>query len=47
VDVAVCDTDGLPLGDPRIQLIDTRLARANGLAHDPAKLASVLEDLLG
>jgi uncharacterized cofD-like protein len=47
VDVAVCDTDGLPLGDPRIQIIDTRLARANGMAHDPAKLASVLADLLG
>ena len=47
VDVAVCDSDGLPLGDPRIEIIDTRLARANGLAHDPAKLASVLVDLLG
>jgi uncharacterized cofD-like protein len=47
VDVAVCDSDGLPLGDPQIEVIDTRLARANGLAHDPAKLASVLVDLLG
>ena len=42
VDVVVCDSHGLPLGNPRIEL-----ARPNGLAHDPAKLASALEDLLG
>lgn len=47
VDVVVCDSHGLPLGNPRIELIDARLARPNGLAHDPAKLASALEDLLG
>jgi uncharacterized cofD-like protein len=47
VDVVVCDSGGLPLGNPRIEIIDTQLARPNGLAHDPAKLASALEDLLG
>jgi uncharacterized cofD-like protein len=47
VDVAVCDTAALPLGNPRIPVIDTLLARPNGLAHDPAKLASTLSDLLG
>ncbi len=47
VDIAVCDTSGLPPGTPRVELVDTPLARPSGLAHDPAKLASVLSDLLG
>ncbi|MGD0393560.1 MAG: uridine diphosphate-N-acetylglucosamine-binding protein YvcK [Acidimicrobiales bacterium] len=47
VDIAVCDTSGLPPGTPLVELVDTPLARPSGLAHDPAKLASVLSDLLG
>jgi uncharacterized cofD-like protein len=47
VDVVVCDTSCLPLGEPSVEVVDAGLARPNGLAHDPAKLASVLSDLLG
>jgi uncharacterized cofD-like protein len=47
VDVVLCDSSQLPLGSPRIPVVDTPLARPNGLAHDPAKLASALADLLG
>jgi uncharacterized cofD-like protein len=47
VDVAVCDTTGIALGSPHVDVVDTPLARPNGLAHDPLKLASVLADLLG
>jgi uncharacterized cofD-like protein len=47
VDVALCDTTALPLGNPRIPVIDTLLARPNRLAHDPVKLASTLSGLLG
>ncbi len=47
VDLAVCDTAGLSLGHPRVPVVDRPLARPNGLAHDPAKLASALSDLLG
>lgn len=47
VDVAVCDTSGLPRGKPRVEVVDTPLGRPNGLAHDPVKLASALSDLLG
>ena len=47
IDTVVCDTHGLPLGHPRVEVVDARLARPHGLAHDPAKLASVLAGLLG
>jgi hypothetical protein len=47
VDVVLCDSSQLALGSPRIPVVDTPLARPNGLAHDPAKLASALADLLG
>jgi uncharacterized cofD-like protein len=47
VDMAVCDTSGLPLGSPGVEVVDADLARPNGMAHDPTKLASVLSDLLG
>ncbi len=47
VDVVVCDTTGIPLGSCSSPVVDVRLARRNGLAHDPAKLASTLCDLLG
>jgi uncharacterized cofD-like protein len=47
VDVVVCDTSGLDLGDPVVPVVDVALGRAGGLAHDPPKLASALSDLLG
>lgn len=42
VDVAVFDSTGLSRGAPTIEVVDARLARPNGLAHDPVRLASVL-----
>jgi uncharacterized cofD-like protein len=47
VDVVVCDLSGIEAGSPSVPLVDAALARPNGLAHDPAKLASTLADLLG
>ncbi len=47
VDVVVCDLSGIEAGSPSVPLVDAALARPNGLAHDPAKLASTLVDLLG
>ncbi len=46
-DVAVYDPRGLALGTPSIPVVEASLSRPNGLAHDPAKLANVLSDLLG
>jgi uncharacterized cofD-like protein len=47
VDMVVCDTSSLDLGLPSVRVIDGDLARPNGLAHDSAKLAQALSDLLG
>ncbi len=47
VDVTVCDTSSLALGNPRFTVVDVALARTNGMAHDSSKLASTLADLLG
>ena len=47
VDLVVCDTSGLRLGDAGRRGGRGPLARPSGLAHDPAKLASALSDLLG
>jgi uncharacterized cofD-like protein len=47
VDVVVCDTTGMPLGDCPVPVVDVAVHRRNGLAHDPAKLAKTLSDLLG
>jgi uncharacterized cofD-like protein len=46
VDAVVCDTAALALGKPGPPVVDRRLARGDGLAHDPARLAAVLEDLV-
>jgi uncharacterized cofD-like protein len=46
-DVAIYDPSGLALGDPGIPIIEASLCRPNGLAHDPAKLAKVLSNLVG
>jgi uncharacterized cofD-like protein len=47
VDVTVCDTSSLALGNPRFPVVDVPLARTNGMAHDSSKLALTLADLLG
>ena len=47
VDLVVCDSSGIPVGDPAVPVVDVALARPNGLAHDPTKLAETLADLLG
>ncbi len=47
VDVTVCDTTSMAIGHDPGPVVDVPLARPNGLAHDPVKLASTLSDLLG
>ncbi|HEV3281133.1 MAG TPA: uridine diphosphate-N-acetylglucosamine-binding protein YvcK [Acidimicrobiales bacterium] len=47
VDVALCDPAGMTVGQPAVPVVESSLARPNGLAHDPVKLASALSDLLG
>jgi len=46
-DRVVCDSAGIAVGEPLLPVVDVPLARPNGLAHDPAKLAQTLVDLLG
>jgi uncharacterized cofD-like protein len=47
VDQVVCDSTGIAVGATRVPVLDVPLAKANGLAHDPARLAHTLADLLG
>lgn len=47
VDLVVCDTSAIALGHPPIPVVDRPLGRPNGMAHESAKLASALSDLLG
>lgn len=47
VDVVLADTGGIELGEVPIRVVDTRLAKPNGLAHDPARLAIALRGLVG
>ncbi len=45
VDVVLCHPGGLPRGRVDARCVERDLARADGLAHDPAKLAAALVDL--
>ncbi|MGD0254952.1 MAG: uridine diphosphate-N-acetylglucosamine-binding protein YvcK [Acidimicrobiales bacterium] len=47
VDVVVADTSAISLGQLSVPVVEARLARPNGLAHDPGRLAAVLVDLVG
>ena len=47
VDRVVCDSSGIAVGATPVPVVDVPLAKANGLAHDPARLAHTLADLLG
>jgi uncharacterized cofD-like protein len=46
-DVAIYDPTGLPEGTPGVPVVERRLSRPNGLAHDPGKLADALFGQLG
>jgi len=47
IDRVVCDSSQIVVGTPSVPVVDVPLARPNGLAHDPARLAETLADLLG
>jgi hypothetical protein len=47
VDRVVCDSAAIAVGDTPVPVVDLPLARPNGLAHDPGRLAQTLADLLG
>jgi uncharacterized cofD-like protein len=47
VHVAVCDPTKMPFGKPRCPIVEAPLARSNGRAHDPVKLAAALSGLVG
>jgi len=47
VDAVVCDSSGIAVGTPAVPVVDVALARPSGLAHDSARLAETLADLLG
>jgi uncharacterized cofD-like protein len=45
-DVVLADPDGLPAGSPPVTWVERAVARPDGLAHDPARLAKALQELL-
>ncbi|HUO48223.1 MAG TPA: uridine diphosphate-N-acetylglucosamine-binding protein YvcK [Acidimicrobiales bacterium] len=47
VDVVVADASGIAMGEPPVPVVELPLARPNGLAHDPARLAEALSALVG
>ena len=47
VDVVVCDPSAIAVGRLAVPVVEADLERGDGLGHDPAKLASVLADLVG
>ena len=47
VDVVLADTSAMPLGPVTADVVEADLARPNGLAHDPEKLAVALGGLVG
>jgi len=47
VDRVLCDSSQIEVGEVAVPLVDVPLARPNGLAHDPTRLAETLADLLG
>ena len=47
IDRVVCDSTAIAVGTSPVPVLDVPLARPNGLAHDPARLAQTLSDLLG
>jgi uncharacterized cofD-like protein len=47
VDVVVADSTAIALGRLAVPVVDVPLAKSNGLAHDPGRLASALAGLVG
>jgi uncharacterized cofD-like protein len=47
VDVVLCHSGALPLGSLGVPHVERALARPDGLAHDPVRLAAALVDLVG
>jgi uncharacterized cofD-like protein len=47
VDSVVTDTTAIALGEVSVPVVNGPLAKANGLAHDPVRLASALARLVG
>ena len=47
VDVVVCQPGALPIGELDVPYVARRVARDDELAHDPARLAAALADLVG
>jgi uncharacterized cofD-like protein len=47
VDVVLADTEAMALGNIEAPVVTAALARPDGLAHDPVKLAFALADLVG
>lgn len=46
-DVVVCDPAGIEIGDLAVRTVEADLGTTGGGAHDPAKLARALADLVG
>ena len=47
VDAVLCHRGALPAGDLAVPCVERDVARDDGLAHDPARLAAALADLVG
>jgi uncharacterized cofD-like protein len=47
VDVVLCHPGSLPIGNLDVPYVEKPIARHDGLAHDPVRLAAALADLVG
>lgn len=47
VDVVLCQRGALAVGKPGVDCVEKEVARPDGLAHDPVRLAVALADLVG
>jgi uncharacterized cofD-like protein len=47
VDVVLCDPKGIPRGDVKVTCVEEDVAKPDGAAHDPSKLARALRALVG
>jgi 2-phospho-L-lactate transferase/gluconeogenesis factor (CofD/UPF0052 family) len=47
VDVVLCHSGALPLGSVGVPCVERPIARPDGLAHDPVRLAAALVELVG
>ena len=47
VDQVLCDSSAIDVGSVPVPVVDVPMARPNGLAHDPSRLAATLSHLIG